>query len=71
VNDCKPSCAQGKFHTFKVRLTLRHRTTCTTGPKRQFRRVRLTFPGKRPSGARKVNRYDRVCSGGQGGQGGY
>src|SRR5215212_7873637 len=48
VNDCKPSCADGKFHRYRARLRLSHRATCQIGPKRQFKRVRLIFPGKRP-----------------------
>src|SRR3954470_4500632 len=39
VNNCKPSCAGGKFHAYRARLKLRHRTTCSIGPKRQFLRV--------------------------------
>ena len=61
VNTCDPSCAEGHFETYKARLLLRKRSTCDTGPKHQFRRVVLIFPGKRPDGAPKRQAYPREC----------
>ncbi len=61
MNTCDPSCAEGHFETFKARLKLFKRTTCETGRKHQFLRVRLIFPGKRPDGAPKRQTYQRVC----------
>ena len=61
-NTCKPSCAQGKFRRYPAKLKAYRRVSCTRGPKHQFSRVRLTFTGKRPSGAPKTVIFERSCS---------
>ena len=38
VNDCKPNCAAGSFHTFRVTLRLSHVVGCVPG-RREFARV--------------------------------
>src|SRR3954452_1897403 len=63
VNDCTPSCAQGRFHTYPARLKLRHRVTCDVGPRHQFTHVRLIFSGQRPAAdAPRAINYTRPCS---------
>jgi len=62
INDCTPSCAEGTPHTYRVKLTLSRARKCDFGPKRQFRRLTLTYPNDRPDGIAKTNGYYRSCS---------
>jgi hypothetical protein len=51
VNDCKPNCAEGKFHTYPVQLrAFRPRDDGKCAPGRVFTRIRWSFPDKRPQG---------------------
>jgi hypothetical protein len=61
VNNCKPSCAEGKFESFKVELVARRPRTCPGG-KRQFKRLDYSFPGSKPAGARRDGTLRRGCS---------
>lgn len=48
LNDCKPYCAAGKFHAYKVRIELwRPRTLKNT---LLFTRLTIWYQGRRPSG---------------------
>jgi len=47
VNDCKPSCAQGHFKRYAIRLTASHRHGCADG-NRAYTRVRYSFPHRSP-----------------------
>jgi hypothetical protein len=47
VNDCKPNCAQGHGHTFRVRLVLHRARTCSRNGKRVFTRMTVIFTGKK------------------------
>jgi hypothetical protein len=38
VNDCKPNCAAGSFHTFRVTVRLSRVVTCVPG-RREFSRI--------------------------------
>lgn len=38
VNDCKPNCAAGSFHTFRVTVRLSHVVACVPGH-REFARI--------------------------------
>jgi hypothetical protein len=63
VNNCKPSCAGGKFESFPVTLTLGKPKTCTAfGSKREFARLTYSFPGKHPAGAKRTGTLRRPCS---------
>jgi hypothetical protein len=54
LNDCKPTCAQGHFHTFHARLVLHRARTCSRNDKRIFTRMTVIFTGeKKPSGPGK------------------
>ncbi|MPY35397.1 hypothetical protein FNH09_30445 [Streptomyces adustus] len=57
VNDCKPFCAAGKFHSYPVIVVLEHPHTWKQNPRvLQFTQMNLVFPGDRPEG------YDRVVN---------
>ena len=47
VNDCRPSCAEGHFHRFRVRIVLHRARTCSRNGKRVFTRMTVIFTGKR------------------------
>ncbi len=48
INDCEPSCADGKFHSYPVTVRLDH---VISG---QFARARITYTGRRPPRTGKV-----------------
>ncbi|WP_327398988.1 hypothetical protein OG194_01700 [Streptomyces sp. NBC_01288] len=49
VNDCKPYCAVGKFHSFAVTVRLDTPQTWKRHPQaRQYTEITLTYPGARP-----------------------
>ncbi|MFI6405981.1 hypothetical protein [Streptomyces sp. NPDC050548] len=49
VNDCKPYCAAGKFHSFPVTVRLDSAQTWKRHPQlRQYGEITLTYPGARP-----------------------
>ncbi len=57
VNDCKPYCAAGRFHSYRVLVRLDHPQPWKKHPQRQhYTRMVLVFPDGRPDG------YDRVVS---------
>ncbi|MGX1548037.1 hypothetical protein [Streptomyces adustus] len=57
VNDCKPFCAAGKFHSYPVIVVLEHPHTWKQNPRVvQFTEMNLVFTGNRPAG------YDRVVN---------
>jgi hypothetical protein len=49
LNDCKPYCAAGHFHTYAIALTLTRPHTCKSG-NREFTRMTWRFTAKRPEG---------------------
>jgi hypothetical protein len=49
VNDCKPYCAVGKFHSYQVAVRLDTAQTWKRHPQaRQYTEITLTYPGARP-----------------------
>ncbi|MFJ3336148.1 hypothetical protein [Streptomyces sp. NPDC086766] len=57
VNDCKPYCAAGRFHSYRVLVRLDHPQPWKKHPQRQhYTRMVLVFPDGRPDG------YDQVVS---------
>jgi hypothetical protein len=55
VNDCKPYCAAGKFHAYRVIVRLDHSETWKRHPRlEQFTRMRLFYPDGRPQGYKPV-----------------
>ena len=60
LNDCMPNCAQGQFHSYKVKLIASKPVTCANG-KRQFSRLAWYFRHKHAGVARKGATH-RPCS---------
>ncbi|MGV9991168.1 hypothetical protein [Streptomyces sp. NPDC003374] len=57
VNDCKPYCAAGKFHSYPVLVRLERPAPWKKDPQvRRFTQLTLVFTGARPEG------YDRVVT---------
>jgi hypothetical protein len=59
LNDCKPTCAQGHFHSYPVRVTLSRPKSCPGQAHRAFGRATFTYPGRRPSLA--LHRFTFFC----------
>jgi hypothetical protein len=53
VNDCRPNCAEGHFHRYRVRLVLRRVGTCAANGERIFTRMTVIFVGRKWSGPRQ------------------
>jgi len=49
LNDCRPYCAAGHFHTYRAIVTLSRPRTCTNGA-REFTRLAWRYPGSAPAG---------------------
>jgi hypothetical protein len=51
VNDCKPYCAAGKFHAYRVTVRLDHAQSWKKHPRVQrYAQMSLVYSGSRPSG---------------------
>jgi hypothetical protein len=58
VNDCKPYCAAGTFHSYPVTVRLDRPEPWKRDPNvTQFTRMTLTFSGARPDGFNQVMTY--------------
>jgi hypothetical protein len=62
VNTCEPSCAEGKFKSYAVKLTAGKPTQCGEGD-RQFTRLTYTFTDKKPKGVKRTESVPRPCNG--------
>jgi hypothetical protein len=51
VNDCQPSCTEGRFRRYQAQLELRRVRTCPDG-RHAFTRMRVSFVGPKWSGPR-------------------
>jgi hypothetical protein len=60
LNDCMPNCAQGQFHSYKVKLIPSRAVTCSNG-KREFTRLAWYFRHKHRGVPRK-GAMNRPCS---------
>jgi hypothetical protein len=49
LNDCKPYCAAGHFHTYRIAVTLTRPQSCKNGS-REFTRMTWRFTVARPPG---------------------
>ena len=49
LNDCKPYCAAGHFHTYRIAVTLTRPRSCRNGA-REFTRMTWRFPATHPAG---------------------
>jgi hypothetical protein len=61
INNCKPSCVDGHFHKYRVKVRLRRARRCSIGPRRQFRQVRITFVHRKPRYYPRTTAYRRDC----------
>ena len=58
VNDCKPYCAAGKFHSYRVTVRLDHPRPWKKHPDvEHYTRMSLTYEGARPEGFKQVMTY--------------
>ncbi|MEU6476431.1 hypothetical protein ABZ858_05985 [Streptomyces sp. NPDC047017] len=58
VNDCKPYCAAGKFHSYRVLVRFDHPEPWKKNPRvEHFTRLSLVFPGARPDGYGRMVTY--------------
>ena len=58
VNDCKPYCAAGTFHSYAVIVRLDHPKPWKRHPHlRQYTRMNIVYTGGRPEGFRRVVTY--------------
>lgn len=51
-NDCKPYCADGHFHTYRLAIHLGGVATCGSRRELQFTRLTWRFVGPKPPGPR-------------------
>jgi hypothetical protein len=60
VNDCKPYCAAGRFHSYPVRLVFSHAKPCPDGHD-DYRLASFTFTAKRPPGSSASGGLPLLC----------
>jgi hypothetical protein len=60
INTCEPNCAAGTFQSFPVRFVMSRVGQCGDVP--QFRRLTVTFTGKRPTGQSRTLRQPFTCA---------
>jgi hypothetical protein len=61
INDCVPFCAHGHFHTYPVSVRLSSAHFCADAGVTQFRRMRVTFTGRSPTGLRQTESEKLFC----------
>jgi hypothetical protein len=60
VNDCKPNCAAGEFHTYRSTITLSRPKSCAGG-QREFTRMAWRFPATFPAGIGRAGSQSLPC----------
>jgi len=60
LNDCKPTCAGGHFHTYRSTVTLSRARSCSDGT-RAFTRMAWLFQGTVPSGMKARGSQSLPC----------
>ncbi|HEY7397469.1 MAG TPA: hypothetical protein VH538_04145 [Gaiellaceae bacterium] len=60
MNDCKPYCAAGHFHTYKATVTLSRAKSCSDG-QREFTRMAWRFVSATPAGMRRTGGQSLPC----------
>jgi hypothetical protein len=60
VNDCNPDCAGGTFRSYPATVRLTRVRQCGDVP--QFKRIAVTFTGKRPKGMAKTETERFACA---------
>lgn len=59
ANDCKPYCAAGHFHSYRVTVTADRLTKC--GSAHFYARLTIVYPGGRPAGIGKRDIHTVGC----------
>jgi hypothetical protein len=60
VNDCKPYCAAGHFHTYAATITLTRPRSCSDGAL-VYTRIAWRFPGKAPAALGRHSSQSSPC----------
>jgi hypothetical protein len=60
LNDCKPYCAAGHFHTYRATVTLSLPRSCSDGV-RAFTRMAWRYPAKVPAGLGRRDSQSLPC----------
>jgi len=60
LNDCKPYCAAGHFHTYRIAVTLTRPQSCKNG-NREFTRMTWLFTVTRPAGQARSGGQPLPC----------
>jgi hypothetical protein len=60
-NDCTPSCAAGRFHTYPLTVRLSRPVTCVRG-RREFSRLAWRFTAAKPAGVPRAGAETLPCS---------
>jgi len=60
VNDCKPYCAAGRFHTYPATVTLTRPRSCSDGAF-VYTRIAWHFPGKAPAALGRRSSQSSPC----------
>jgi len=59
ANDCKPYCAAGHFHSYRMTATADRLTAC--GKARYYARLTIAYPGARPATVAKRDVHTLPC----------
>jgi hypothetical protein len=62
VLTCEPSCAEGKFKSYPIKLSADRAKKCPKNG-RQFTRLTYSFKDTKPRGARRTDSVARPCNG--------
>jgi hypothetical protein len=60
-NDCTPSCAAGRFHTYPLAVRLSRPVSCVRG-RREFSRLAWRFTAAKPPGVPRAGAETLPCS---------
>jgi hypothetical protein len=61
MNDCKPYCAAGHFHTYRLSVRLSRPVVCVNG-RREFSRIAWRFTGTKPAHVARADGETLPCS---------
>jgi hypothetical protein len=60
-NDCKPYCAAGHFHTYRLTVRLSRPVACVKG-RREFSRIAWRYTAAKPAGVPRAGSETLPCS---------
>ena len=61
LNDCNPACFNGHFHKYPVAVRLSRPRACSGSQRPQFRRIVVTYTGRKPAGVKRTDREPVAC----------